>query len=840
MSDDSDSPSKVLLNFASNGAYPSSGFDLDLPPSDCQSARAEIAQARDLVRTRIRGISKSVGPDVDGWISQAQQLQQDIERSKTIARQVVEEAEQAQDLRTSRNELQQKVSLLEIEVEFTKRVQSSLQTAKDVATRLSEGQQALKEGQLHAVLDHLESNDHALTELRSMKATTGLEILQERSIRLRTALEEKASAQWENVIQIKGNTLSIQPDTDNGAIISLISKLHLTESKLLKLSRDIDRCILIPRMRRAPRTHHPKLNCHSGKCMLDYHSSERPSSSADLLDDLTSITNFLNDNLPPEFSVRLSENLMPSVTARLTTDWLHQSIPTSLEALPDHEALLNQVISFSEHLANIGWHGGADLNDWVEQAPKEWLAKRREASIVMVRDILSERAKETKEVERIETQMVSRGDVMAHTNGAGDDDWDMAWDEEGKGSHDEPASKLNGDDEEDVSAWGLDADHDPHSDDQDSSSWISQTKEEAHGDASEEDAWGWEDQASSPVTSNHHTPASRVNGDHPQKPDSHSQERELTLKEKYTITAVPDEILTLIIQLIDDATNLQSDKFSTSPIQPAATALYSLPTLVLAGYRSLAPHFYTTLPGGNMYIYNDSMRLTTSLTSYSTQLATDNATAARRSKLDADLDTLISFGKRAYGKEMEAQRTILRDLLDGAQGFANCTEQPFARECESAVSMTVDRIKAVAAEWQPILSQSAWLQSLGSLLSTVVNKVLLDILDLSDISEAESTRLREYCTQIGSVSELFTKQGVSSEADKQDMTGIYTPSWFRFQYLGEILESNLADIKYMWQEEGLKLEFDSSEVVDLVEALFADSDRRRQAIAEIRRGRSGH
>lgn len=840
MSDDNESPGRVLLNFTSAGAYPSSGFDLDLVPSDCQSARAEISEARDLARTKIRSISRSVAPDVDGWISQAQQLQQDIERSKAIARQVVKEAEQAQELKASRNELQQKLKLLEVEVDFTKRVQSFLQTAKDVATRLSEGQEALKHGRLHAVLEHLESNESVFSELRPLEATNGFEILRERSTRLRATLEEKASTQWDDVIQLNGNTLSISKQTDNEATASLISKLNLIEPKLLKLSRDIDRCILIPRMRRCSDRHHPRLSYQPGKCMVEYDSSGRTSSPSELLEDLTSFINFLHDNLPPELSIHLSENLMPSVASRLILDWLHESIPTSLQALPHYEALLDQVTSFSKHLANIGWHGGANLNDWVEQAPKEWLARRREASIMMVRDILSERVKWTKEVERIETQMVSKGDVMAHTTGTGDDDWDTAWDEEGKGPQDEPVSKLHREDEEDVSAWGLDADHDSQSEAQDPSGKASHTNGEAHDDANEEDAWGWEDQGSSPVTSKHHASAGRVNGGHVQNSGNHTQDRELTLKEKYTITAVPDELLTVIIQIIDDATNLQSDAFSSSPVQPAATALYSLPTLILAGYRSLAPHFYTALPGGNMYLYNDSMRLSASITSYSAQLATDNATAARRSKLDADLDTLISFGKRAYGKEMEAQRTILRDLLDSAQGFANCTEQPYARECESAVLMTLDRIKAVAAEWQPILSQSAWLQSLGSLLSAVVNKVLLDILDLSDISEAESTQLGEYCTQLGTLSELFTKQGASSEGDKQDMTGIYTPSWFRFQYLGEILESNLADIKYMWQEEGLKLEFDSSEVVDLVEALFADSDRRRQAIAEIRRGRSGH
>jgi protein transport protein DSL1/ZW10 len=41
----------------------------------------------------------------------------------------------------------------------------------------------------------------------------------------------------------------------------------------------------------------------------------------------------------------------------------------------------------------------------------------------------------------------------------------------------------------------------------------------------------------------------------------------------------------------------------------------------------------------------------------------------------------------------------------------------------------------------------------------------------------------------------------------------------------------------MWNEGELSLEFGAEEIVELVEALFADNDKRRQAIREIRSGR---
>ncbi|KAK5243133.1 ribosome biogenesis protein ytm1, partial [Cryomyces antarcticus] len=206
---------------------------------------------------------------------------------------------------------------------------------------------------------------------------------------------------------------------------------------------------------------------------------------------------------------------------------------------------------------------------------------------------------------------------------------------------------------------------------------------------------------------------------------------------------------------------------------------------------------------------------------------------SNRLKLDADMKSLDAFGKRAYTKEMEAQRTILQDLLDGAQGFSNCTIHPFAAECENAVAMTVDRIREVQRQWRDVLSQSALLQALGSLLLTATSKIMIDIEDMSDISEEESKQLKHFCEAMNKLSDLFMQAG--PEGQPRDMTGVYCPNWFKFQYLAEILDSSLADIKYLWTEGELKLEFEAEELIDLIEALFAESEYRRRAIGDIRR-----
>ena len=247
-----------------------------------------------------------------------------------------------------------------------------------------------------------------------------------------------------------------------------------------------------------------------------------------------------------------------------------------------------------------------------------------------------------------------------------------------------------------------------------------------------------------------------------------------------------------------------------------------------------------------MFIYNDSARLSDQLRSFlREQTQKDelsnlrpNAKSSAKLKLEADIKALDSFGRRAYGQEMESQRTILRDLLDGAQGFANCTRPPFAAECDNAVSMTIDRVREVHNQWQDILSRSALLQSIGSLVFTVISKVIADIKDMSDISEAESQRLRHFCDEISTLNDLFVQTHPDGSV-ASDMTLYVVPNWFKFQFLGQIMESSLADIVYMWKESELKLEYDAMEIIDLIEALFAESEHRRKAIGEIKKSVSG-
>jgi centromere/kinetochore protein ZW10 len=278
------------------------------------------------------------------------------------------------------------------------------------------------------------------------------------------------------------------------------------------------------------------------------------------------------------------------------------------------------------------------------------------------------------------------------------------------------------------------------------------------------------------------------------------------LRETYTVTAMPDSIMEIISQVITDVETLNSPELVKSAIAPASGGLYMIPSLLLAMYRATAAMHYSKDIAGNMLIYNDCQRLSDRLRILLREQAEEDETSTLpqhlrpslrlKPKLEADIKRIDGFGKRAYGREMEAQRQIVRDHLEDAQGFQGCTNVPFATVCDDAIATTIDRISDVKRQWQNVLSHSAMLQSLGSLVSTALTKFINDVEDMADIAEDESKKLHSYCVSLSTLAQHF--QSTDDNGDVRDMASIYTPNWFKFQYLSEILDSSLADIRYFW------------------------------------------
>lgn len=330
-----------------------------------------------------------------------------------------------------------------------------------------------------------------------------------------------------------------------------LSKLNLLDKFASRFSRNFENTILSPRL--SPGDFGvPQILSDGDVIRISGHMGDTSVLAA--LGDLQHITEYLSTRLPSSVSIPLSEKLMPSAMSCLISQWLEPSIPTTLNGLQNFQDILSHVLTLADAIGDLGWAGRAELIDWVDRVPRTWLAKRKEAALANVRRACFRGVLTRKQVERVETQTISRGDALAVTGNGTDDDWNAGWsDDESKPSTVHPGPEPeNADGEEDASAWGFDDEEA-----QASSDTQQQTSKGDDADGADEEAWGWGDedasaQAAPPL------PARRPKAPvvHDGETRSRAAERELTLREHYAITGVPSSILEIITQAVSDAETL--------------------------------------------------------------------------------------------------------------------------------------------------------------------------------------------------------------------------------------------------------------------------------------------
>ncbi|CAK4034555.1 Hypothetical predicted protein [Lecanosticta acicola] len=795
----------AILQYIDQSAYPDSEqiASAGLSSSLLQDLSKRLSQSQDQVKEEIRSIGKDASSDIDTWISRAKELQADILRSRETARQIVADAEAGKELKSKVEDRKRKVDLLENEVAFQESVAARLDHIRHAKEVLEDVQECIVKGQFGRGLKRLEEAEESTNGLGAGGGSGVGMLLGRRAEKLRERLQEAVIEGWnQHIIVGEGHQAVIKSGVEE--LVKTGKALGIFDDLLEKLAKAFDRVILRPRM-----------IGHNGslpRVYVDgdeiYCKNEADPSTGQLFADLKAILDFLVRQLPADVAAPLSDMLLPTLSSRLEEEWLEPSVPLQLSEVPAFQRLLEEILDFADFIDEKQLYGGKGLREWLDNVSPTWLRKRREVILGDVRNLVFTGLRETKTVERVETQVIAKDDALAQGGQTGDDDWDTAWDE----PEEQPAAA---DEDDGTSAWDVEGD------------------EPAKEDAGDDDeAWGWgdgdENAPASPKAAK--KDLAKTNGDPPQQ----AQEQEMTLRETFTVTSVPENLLVQIQSVIHDAETLSGPSYTNTPLAPASAGLYQLPNLALAIYRATAPTAYSKLPTGSMLIYNDANRLSDQLLQWQ-----KTSPQAAKLRLQKDTEALEQFAKRAYTSEMDSQRTILRDLLDGAQDFANCTAEPFRSQAIEAVSQTIDRLRDVHTQWTPILSHSALLQSLGSLLHTITSRMTSQIEDLPDIGEEESRQLGKLCAHVSTARDLFYQEANGegeAGGETRDMTFIYCPSWLKFQYLAEILESSLADIRYLWKEGELSLEFEAEEVVGLIEALFAESQLRRQAIQEVRRG----
>ncbi|KAM0278128.1 hypothetical protein ACHAQH_005326 [Verticillium albo-atrum] len=562
----------AIVAFSLQGEFPDETVSsLSLAEGDLSPALEALTKAKGQLESEIHTINEETKGDVSSWVRNAKTLQEDILRSKRLADDIVRQSEAPDVSGKTIQDVEDNVEFLRREVLYSQQLHEALTGIRYVNDLLAEVEQAMNE---RRILDALRLLEKSWTELDNVpvnkKSCRVMRLLDVRAFELKSAVHKVFEHVWNVLVHVdnQAKRLSIYSQRDDEqmtlseAIIGLEAYKEV-EDRMSQLWHDIDRTIVSPRMDvSAPQL----LAIQASENVLEA-QGEAGQTIDDLFADLQKVVEFLAKRLPPDLLIYLSPIMMSDVVPRLVCTWLDSAVPSSLRDIGQFQAVIEAARSFCDALEQNGFSGFTELKEWVGNASSIWLAKCRETALDAVRNRISQGLGETRQVEKVEKQMVSRseGKELA-ANGvaaqADDDDWGAAWGEEDVGQPEpEPEShrqrqqseaKNDAPAEDDgADAWGWE-------DDDQTIGAKGDGPDSKKGHDEEDDAaaaWGWGDEDAVAKA----TPAS-VPAAAPAKqtklPPTSEESREMVLKETYHISSMPEPVLELILAILEDGATL--------------------------------------------------------------------------------------------------------------------------------------------------------------------------------------------------------------------------------------------------------------------------------------------
>ena len=528
------------------------------------------------LQVHIRKASNGVAPDVDGWILQAKQLRLDIDLAQQTSKRIVSQAQELDEERQEVDDISNKLRLLESEVGFNKSLEATLELLRAVHHSLQQTKDLIVRYGIEQAIDVFLQAVREHGSAQGSRNTRVFALLRDRIGTLREDINSAIGLCWAEMISTDQNSLKILNNFDSKGIHLLlnsrvtarsqsvggrleivtvasgIERLGLLDRYVTQLCRTLEKSILTPRLEI------PNSGNDSSLIFSDSHVivSEQSSDTGlhHLFSDLQALIRFLQKRLPSSFAEPLLKLLIPKMVSLLIRTRLLLAIPEDLEAMLIFQETYDQVSSFSEALGSFGMPGRSQLDEWARRVPQSWLEKRQETCLNKVRQILRKSFGSIQTVEREETQVISQQDDIFSRKDK-NEDWNAGWsDEESISQADKAAAdKITGsdNDEEDVSAWGLDDDTQAEE--------FSGTNGYTMSNDDDADAWGWGNEAnvvdiskaSKTVIPN--AAQSKVNGG--SKPDDIAPHK-VTLRETYKITSIPQEILASLNDIIFDIDRL--------------------------------------------------------------------------------------------------------------------------------------------------------------------------------------------------------------------------------------------------------------------------------------------
>ncbi|XP_055370395.1 centromere/kinetochore protein zw10 homolog isoform X2 [Betta splendens] len=196
------------------------------------------------------------------------------------------------------------------------------------------------------------------------------------------------------------------------------------------------------------------------------------------------------------------------------------------------------------------------------------------------------------------------------------------------------------------------------------------------------------------------------------------------------------------------------------------------------------------------------------------------------------------LGAQCFLAQLNVQRAELLERLSTAHNFCNLDDEDNYIAASKAVRQVIHQLKQLGTVWQDVLPVGIYCKAMGNLLNTAITEIIAKIMMLEDISSEDGEHLHTLCQTIIEEGPLVFIPLTEEKKNKkyQEEVPLYVKKWSTFKELVIVLRANLQEIVDRWADgKGpLALEFSSSEVKNLIRALFQNTERRAGALTKIK------
>ncbi|KAG2235372.1 hypothetical protein INT48_004991 [Thamnidium elegans] len=301
---------------------------------------------------------------------------------------------------------------------------------------------------------------------------------------------------------------------------------------------------------------------------------------------------------------------------------------------------------------------------------------------------------------------------------------------------------------------------------------------------------------------------------------------------KYQITQTPQILSVLISDTLDEASHLLKEH----PI--SATTLVEGIQDLLDMYRAIMPSYhrrqFLSGPASSLIFRNDCLWLAKQMTSVVAVKPESKSFHALAADLNEASNRLQELGKAWYEIAMMRRVQVIQSLLDQLDGFTGMAENiRFQQDCEQTITKVIQLVHSFAAETQPVVDETLFLDMLGRIVGSILGRLIRDIEELADIGADESHVI---AVTLNSLTQLVSAFDLPGKDATESFVSELVDSWEKFWLVKDILEMNMREIMDAYRRGVLHM-FEKSELVGLLCALFADTELREANIQEIKTGR---